>query len=96
MSRPVVFLGGPADGKTVSMTTPLPVVCAIPYQEPPFYEKLNSRPTPSTRAATYRLAKVASGGRTYPVYRDVDEPERVIERLMMVHLRAIQEAGDHG
>lgn len=93
MTRPVVFIGGPADGKVVMMPTPLPVQCAIPdpVPTPVEDEPWPSRPlTTQTRQAVYHLARVAYGDERHPVYRAVDEPERVIERLVQVHLPLIR------
>lgn len=77
MTRPVVFVGGPVDGTTIEMPTPLPVTCAIPD------------PTPQ-KPAVYRLSTVEYGEERYPVYRAYDEPHRVIERLINVHLGLIR------
>lgn len=89
MTRPVVFIGGPADGKVVMMPTPLPVQCLIPETNTPAWAGPDEKAEPS-RPAVYHLARVAYGDERHPVYRAVDEPERVIERLVQVHLPLIR------
>lgn len=92
MTRPVVFIGGPIDGKVVMMPTPLPVQCAIPETNKPFSPKPGEvfLVGEADRSAVYHLARVAYGDERHPVYRAVDEPERVIERLVQVHLPLIR------
>jgi hypothetical protein len=95
MSRPVVFLGGPVDGKTVGMMTPLPTSCAVPPMDQSFSPGFGETfllGVNADAAAVYRLGKVGfPDGGSRPIYRAVDETEEEIERLMRLHLDKILE-----